>query len=254
MTSSTAAAPDLSVIIPVLNEGYAIRAVLEQLAAIAETVTYEVIVVDGDPQGATLTYLPLNSNLQGILAQAGRGHQMNAGAALAKGAVVLFLHADTELPPQAFSKMLDAISTDAVAGAFDFAIRSPSTSLKWISRWACWRSRLTRIPFGDQAIFMALDTFNALGGYQNFPILEDVDLMRRLKQQQQPVKILCDRVTVSARRWEQEGILFCTLRNWWILSLYYLGVSPEYLAQWYRPLSTSIPKKQPANIQFGEEK
>jgi uncharacterized protein len=253
MTSSIAAAPDLSVIIPVLYEGQAIRLVLEQLASVADAIVYDVFVVDGDPQGSTLEYLPSSANLYGVLAPAGRGQQMNAGAVRAQGAVLLFLHADIELPPQALSNIIQVMKTGAVAGAFDFAIRSPRKSLKWISWWACWRSRLTRIPFGDQAIFIDRETFHTLGGYRDFPILEDVDLMRRLKRQRQPVKILRDRVLVSARRWEQEGILWCTLRNWWLLSLYYMGVSPQYLAQWYRPscrvasLDSRSPQQEPGH-------
>lgn len=239
----SAVTPELSVIIPVLYEGQNVIDVLEQLAAVAGDVAYEIIVVDGDSQGSTLQYLPATPHIHGTVAPAGRGCQMNAGAALAQGSILLFLHADTTLPAQALPKIADAIQAkDIVAGAFDFAIRSPRKSLRWISHWACWRSRLTRIPFGDQAIFMKRDTFNKLGGYQNIPILEDVDLMRRLRWQRLSIEILRDRVFVSARRWETEGIFYCTLRNWMLLGLYSLGVSPHYLVQWYRPLATSPPK------------
>lgn len=237
MTSSNAA-PDLSVIVPVLYEGSAIVSVLDRLATVAGTVHYEVIVVDGDPQGSTLSYLPRAAHLRGLAATAGRGHQMNAGAALAQGDMLLFLHADTWLPSQALPQIVRALrTTDAVAGAFDFEIQSPRWSLKWISRCASWRSRLTRVPYGDQAIFMERKIFEALGGYPDIPILEDVTLMRRLKRQRLPIWISCDRVLVSARRWEQEGVLFCTFRNWLLLLLYALGMSPQKLSQWYRPHS-----------------
>ncbi|MEO0377920.1 MAG: TIGR04283 family arsenosugar biosynthesis glycosyltransferase [Cyanobacteria bacterium P01_A01_bin.17] len=236
MTSSSVVAPDISVIVPVLHEGVTIASTLEQIAAIAGSIAYEVIVVDGDPQGSTLPYLPQGT--LGIVSKAGRGHQMNAGAECAQGRILLFLHADTRLPSQALQKIVYTIEkTKAVAGAFDFSIDSPRWILGWISRGASLRTRLTRLPYGDQAIFIARTIFNALGGYPDFPILEDVELMRRLKRQRLPIALICDRVSVSARRWEQEGILFCTLRNWILLSLYYLGVSPHYLAKWYRPLS-----------------
>ncbi len=238
MTSLSVVAPDISVIVPVLYEGDTIGQTLEHIAVVADTVTYEIIVVDGDPQGSTLHHLPQEQAITGIRSKAGRGNQMNAGADLAQGKILLFLHADTGLPYQALQRIVHTINkTKAVAGAFDFSIDSPRRILDWISRGASLRSRLTRLPYGDQAIFMARTTFLALGGYPDFPILEDVDLMRRLKRQRLPIYLICDRVSVSARRWEQEGIIFCTVRNWILLSLYYLGVSPHQLARWYRPLS-----------------
>ncbi len=254
MTSSSVVPPELSVVIPVLHEGEAIRNVLEHLATVAGSVFYEVIVVDGSPQGSTLCYLPQKHHIRGILSQPGRGTQMNAGAALAQGQVLLFLHADTELPHQALQHILNMLqSNTVVAGAFDFAIDSPRRSLNWISRGASWRSRATCIPYGDQAIFMMRDTFERLEGYADFPILEDVDLMRRLKHKGGTIGIICDRVLVSARRWEQEGIIFCTLRNWLLLFLYYLGISPHHLAQWYRPLSQR-PQKIKPRIYFQKRK
>jgi uncharacterized protein len=238
MTSLSVVAPDISVIIPALHEGRAIEHTLKRLAVVAGAVRYEVIVVDGDPQGSTLHYLPQDERITGILSQAGRGKQMNAGADLARGQILLFLHADVGLPPQALPKIMETFeNTKAVAGAFDFCIDSPSWILKWISRGASLRTRLTRIPYGDQAIFITGQIFIELGGYPDVPILEDVDLMRRLKRRRLPIVLICDRVSVSARRWEQEGILFCTLRNWILLLLFYLGVSPDHLVRWYRPLS-----------------
>lgn len=235
MISSSVVAPDISVIVPVLHEGESIVHTLEQVAAVAASTTYEVIVVDGDPQGSTLQHLP--QGVLGLVSKAGRGHQMNAGAERAQGRILLFLHADTRLPARALQKIVYTIEkTKAVAGAFDFSIDSSRWILAWISRGASLRSRLTRLPYGDQAIFMTRAVFHALGGYADFPILEDVDLMRRLKRQRLPIAFICDRVSISARRWEKEGILFCTLRNWMLLSLYYLGGSPNHLARWYRPL------------------
>lgn len=232
MTGLATPLPELSIIIPVLNEGANILSILRHLTMIAEDVPYEVIVVDGDPKGTTLQHLP--AAVQGIVAPAGRGPQMNVGAKLAQASTLLFLHADTRLPAAAFTQIQQALH-QVHAGAFDLAIDSPRPSLNWISRVASLRSRLTRIPYGDQAIFVDRSIFVELGGFPSIPIMEDVALMQQLKQRQMPICILRDRVVVSPRRWEQEGILHCTLRNWLILGLYTLGVSPHRLHRWYRP-------------------
>ena len=237
MTSSSAGPPEISVIIPVLAEGDCIQTVLAQLATTAGSVRYEVIVVDGDPQGSTLKCLPLHhTNLCGIIAPRGRGQQMNAGAALAQGKSLLFLHADTRLPAQALPNVCAALQQSvAVAGAFDLAIDSPRKILKLIGRVSSLRSRLTRTPYGDQAIFIRRPIFEQLGGYPEIPIMEDVALMRHLKRSGYPIVILSDLTLVSPRRWEQEGVLYCTLRNWTLLLLYNLGVSPKQLVRWYHP-------------------
>lgn len=232
MTSLDPALPELSIIIPALHEGPHIQSLLDHLTTIAKGMVYEVLVVDGDPGGSTLQYLP--PDVQGLLAPVGRGPQMNTGANFAQAPTLLFLHADTLLPDRAFQQIQRAMKI-AEAGAFDLDINSPRPILKWMSRLASLRSRLTRIPYGDQAIFIHRSTFKAMGGFPDIPILEDVALMQRLKQHQIPISIVRDRVLVSPRRWEQEGIIHCTLRNWLILGLYTLGVSPHRLLHWYRP-------------------
>lgn len=209
---------------------------LHHLRRVAADFTYEVIVVDGDPEGSTVQHLP--AEVRGIIAPAGRGSQMNAGAKIARASTLLFLHADTLLPDQALIQ-IQKVLQQTPAGAFDLGIDSSRPSLQWISRLASWRSRLTRIPYGDQAIFIHRSTFMAVGGFPNIPIMEDVALMQTLKQYRLPIWIVRDRVLVSPRRWEQEGIIACTLRNWLILSLYYLGVSPNRLWRWYRPQQPS---------------
>ncbi|MGB8700904.1 MAG: TIGR04283 family arsenosugar biosynthesis glycosyltransferase [Thermosynechococcaceae cyanobacterium] len=228
---------ELSVIIPVWQEGDRIRPCLDHLAAIAGEITYEAIVVDGDSQGSTLQHLPTHGlTLQGIRAAPGRGTQMNAGAQLAQGRIVLFLHVDTRLPQQAFPQILAVCDRPGIAGgAFDLAIASSRRSLQMIAKVASWRSRLTRIPYGDQAIFLRKDIFEAVQGYPNIPIMEDVALMQRLKQNRYAIEILPDPVKTSPRRWETEGILRCTLRNWSLIALYYGGIAPETLVRWYRP-------------------
>lgn len=239
----------LSVIMPVLNEGKQIQKTLDHLAAIAGQISYEVIVVDGDRAGSTLQYLPSDRPVRGITAARGRGLQMNAGAAIARGEILLFLHADTQLPATAFTQITTTLKQtpnvgahrrapspeDLVGGAFDLSIASPRWILRTIARIASVRSRLTRLPYGDQAIFIRRSAFGALGGYPEIPIMEDVALMRSIRRRGWRIRILPDRVLTSARRWEREGVWRCTLRNWTILLAYFAGVSPWTLLAWYSP-------------------
>ncbi len=236
--------PDLSIIIPVLYEAERIQSCLANLLQLAGDINLEIIVVDGDPQGSTLRHLPSQYPylLKGIQSPKGRGTQMNAGAKISQGKVLLFLHADTDLPDQALPQIMQTCKQDSIAGgAFDLAIASPRWSLKLIGKVASLRSRLTRIPYGDQAIFIRKDVFEQVQGYPDIPLMEDVALMQDLKQQGYSIHILSNAVQVSARRWEKEGILHCTFRNWSLILLYFLGVAPKTLARWYRPTPSSTP-------------
>ncbi|NCJ06478.1 glycosyltransferase [Synechococcales cyanobacterium C] len=225
--------PELSVIVPVWQEGAQLQILIDHLAS--QAYPYELIVVDGDADQATLQHLsPYPLHFRGITAPRGRGTQMNAGVSVAQGKYLLFLHADAHLPSNGLSDLVQVLRAGAAAGAFDLGIRSSRWELKLIARVASLRSRLTRIPYGDQAIFMRREVFEAVGGYPETPIMEDVGLMQRLKRQGYAIQILRDRVQVSPRRWEQEGILYCTLRNWGLITLYFLGVSPHQLAAWYK--------------------
>ncbi len=231
--------PEISVIIPVLNEGTQIQICLQQLQA--DGVNYEVIVVDGDVQGSTLKHLPTEmSQLQALTAMAGRGSQMNAGAKVATGDLLLFLHADAQLPAEGLTQIVSLMQKQQfVGGAFDLKINSPRSSLQLIGWGASWRSRLTRIPYGDQAIFLRRNYFEAIGGYPGIPIMEDVALMQRVKQLGDRIYIFPQPVTVSARRWQREGVIYCTLRNWILILLYFAGVNPQRLADWYPRLVIS---------------
>lgn len=230
--------PELSIIIPVLHEGDRIGLCLNHLAQIAEDIPYEVIISDGDPQGSTLSAIPLGHNCVEVRSPFGRGAQLNEGAKVARGKVLLFLHVDACLPARALHQILETCDQkEWVGGAFDLAIASPQLSLKVIAKVASWRSRLTRIPYGDQAIFLQRDIFEQVQGYPDIPIMEDVALMQRLKRHGYAIKILSSTVTVSPRRWEKEGIMRCTLRNWSLMTMYFLGAHPQALARWYRPQS-----------------
>jgi len=160
---------------------------------------------------------------------------MNAGAAAASGDFLLFLHADTRLPRGAFQRIAEALSGDRyVAGAFDLRYGSSRPSIRCIAHVACIRSRLTRIPYGDQAQFFRRDHFEILGGFSDIPLMEDVEIMRRIKDRGKRIFILPEPVISSARRQEKEGVVFCTLRNWAIITLYFLGMSPERLVRFYK--------------------
>jgi uncharacterized protein len=234
--------PKLSLIIPVLHEGDRIGPCLDHLAQIAEDIPYEVIVSDGDPQGSTLSEItPKPDYIVEVRSPIGRGAQLNVGAKVARGKVLLFLHVDAYLPVRALHQVLETCEQQEwVGGAFDLAIASPRLSLKVIAKVASWRSRFTHIPYGDQAIFLRRDIFEQVQGYPDIPIMEDVALMQRLKQNGYAIRILSNAVTVSPRRWEQEGILRCTLRNWSLITMYSLGAHPKALARWYRPTPPTV--------------
>jgi hypothetical protein len=123
---------------------------------------------------------------------------------------------------------------EVVAGAFDLGIRSGRPVFRLIETAASLRSRITRVPYGDQAIFIRKDYFHATEGFREIPLMEDVELMRRIRKAGDRISIIPERVRTSPRRWEKEGVLFCTLRNWTLITLYFLGVPPEKLARFYR--------------------
>ena len=223
----------ISVIIPVLYETSRINHAIEYIHAQDFRENYEVIVVDGDPEGGTIEVIK-HEAVKSIVSPKGRARQMNAGAAMASGDILLFLHADTRLPDNALQKVSSVMEQEQyIAGAFDLETDSNNLAIRIIARTAIWRSRLTRIPYGDQAIFIQKNYFHKIGRYKDIPLMEDVELMQRIKKMGDSICILSDRVSASARRWEREGILSYSLRNMIILSLYYMGVSPDKLARYY---------------------
>ena len=220
--------------IPVLHESAVIRPFVRRLRALPAPGPVEFLVVDGAPEADTLAAL---GSADAVLLRSprGRGVQMNAGAARASGDILLFLHADTRLPRNAFWAIAHAMADSRIAGgAFDLAIDSPRPIFRVMERIASRRSRLTRIPYGDQAIFIRRSVFAALGGHREIPLMEDVDLMARLRRSGRRIHILPNRVRTSPRRWERDGVILGTLRNWTLVTLYALGVSPERLVRLYR--------------------
>jgi rSAM/selenodomain-associated transferase 2 len=224
----------ISFILPVLNEAVNINATLDHLKALEGSDQCEYIVVDGTPDGSTIKAVAGRDALR-MTSPRGRARQMNAGAAAAKGEILIFLHADTRLPQNALDLIGRTMNRqDLIGGAFDLCIGSQRRMLKIIAQMASLRSRLTRIPYGDQAIFIRRDYFDRVGRYPEIPLMEDVELMRRIKKAGGRIGFIPEPVITSARRWEEEGILYGTLRNWLLVSAYLLGASPEKLVKYYR--------------------
>ena len=223
-----------SIVVPVLHERAHIAGSLEALRAQGCADSRQIIVVDGDSQGSTIERVR-DKDVLCLKSGPGRACQMNTGAAAAEGQILVFLHVDTMLPPRALEKISRLMATGKyVGGAFDLGIDSKKLFLRFIAARARFRSRLSRIPYGDQAIFVRKSYFEQIGGFKEIPLMEDIEFMQRIKRQGGKIFILKDRVSTSDRRWQAEGVLYTTLRNQFLASMYYLGVSPQRLARYYR--------------------
>ena len=224
----------ISIIIPVLHEEAVINGLIAHIRSLERGGEVEIVVVDGDAGGSTIRVVK-DGSVRTLSSGPGRGLQMNSGAAVARGDILLFLHADTQLPENALSTLASNMRDARImAGAFDLGFDSDRRVFRITEAYVFLRTRLTRIPFGDQAIFARRRFFETIGGYQAIPVMEDVDLMRRIKQYGVPIAIIPEKTLTSPRRYEEEGLVFCTLRNWALQILYLLGVSPDWLAKWYR--------------------
>ncbi len=193
----------------------------------------EVIVIDGESsdetvaiaqaQGATVHTLP-----------PGRARQMNYGASLATGEILLFLHGDTLLPPDFAPTVRSLLATPGVvAGAFQLKIAGEGKALRWVEWWVKGRSQWLQLPYGDQALFLKKTTFEQLGGFPDLPIMEDFVFVRQLRGLGK-VAIAPQAVTTSPRRWQRVGVFRTTVINQGMILGYYLGISPHRLAHWYR--------------------
>ena len=217
--------------IPSLDEAEGIGAALEALRPLRER-GHEVIVADGGSTDGTPRLAARGAD-RVIAAARGRARQMNAGAEVATGSVIVFLHADTTLPPEADRAVSEALGDRPGWGSFAVRLSGPHPAFRVIERMISLRSRLSGIATGDQAIFVARDLFLAAGGFADVPLLEDVDLCRRLRRIVRPVRPRAPVVT-SSRRWEAGGIARTTVSMWWIRGAGALGVEPARLARHYR--------------------
>lgn len=218
----------LSIITPALNEAKILEQTLESL----KDQSVEIVVVDGGSKDASVE-IALQYTPHVFIAPRGRGLQQHTGALESQGNVLLFLHADTLLPPEYWNLIDQALRDPSVVfGAFCLSFYPSSPALDLIAFMANLRSRFLRLPYGDQALFVRRTAYFQVGGFQDFPIMEDVDLVRRLNRAG-AFKLTRGHVKTSTRRWHVEKPVFTTLRNWSLIMRYFLGVSPYILARHY---------------------
>lgn len=238
----------LSIIVPILNEASRLPRLFECLTPFLRH-GHDVILVDGGstdesvPLALTLGAM-LRGDVEEFLPQASRGpklirtergraRQMNAGAQLAHGDVLVFLHADTDLPPSAEHDIIQSLrNSPRLWGRFDVQITGRAWMFPLIASMINLRSRLTGIASGDQAIFVLRKQFQAIGGFPDFAVMEDIALSKTLKRLSPPI-CLHSRVTTSGRRWEQYGIWHTIFLMWRLRWLYWRGVSPQELRRYY---------------------
>jgi rSAM/selenodomain-associated transferase 2 len=221
----------ISIVVPALNEAAGIAATLAALAPL-RAAGHEVLVVDGGSSDGTPARCA--GLADAVLAgPRGRARQMNAGAAQARGAVLLFLHADTRLPAGAAAAVQQAVAGGALWGRFDVHIDGRPRMLRVVAALMNLRSRWTGIATGDQAIFVQRAAFQAAGGFADQPLMEDIELSRRLRRVGPPA-CLRERVHTSGRRWEQRGVWRTIWLMWRLRWRYWRGASPEALARAYR--------------------
>ncbi len=219
----------ISIIIPALDEAANIEAAIASAQAAPGV---EIIVADGGSSDGT-PGLAAAHGAKVITSPAGRARQMNAGAEAATGDILLFLHADTRLPHGYDAHVREALALPrAIAGAFAFRVDARLRRLRLIEWLANFRSRRLHMPYGDQGIFLRAETFHELGGFPDQPIMEDFELMRRLKRRGRIVNVPEPAVT-SARRWLRIGTFRTTMINQVAIVAYWLGVSPARIARWY---------------------
>jgi rSAM/selenodomain-associated transferase 2 len=223
----------LSVVMPVLNEAASLPATLKALAPLAAR-GVQVVAADGGSSDNTLDMVR-TAGFQAVQAPRGRALQMNAGAQQACGEWLLFLHADTLLPPGADQLVAQALlsAKSPVWGRFDVQIDGQPRMLRMIAACMNLRSRWTGIATGDQALFMTRAAFDAVGGFAAQPLMEDIEMSRRLCRLSRPA-CLRARVVTSGRRWETRGVWPTVWLMWRLRLAYWRGVPPERLAAWYR--------------------
>ncbi len=232
----------LSIIIPVYREAALISGTIQALLDLKNFFPFEIIVSDGEKDLSTLNHLKKNKPISNshrvrlISSPKGRGFQLNAGAKAASGELLFFLHADTRIDQKGMDLMIKTWQGHGgpfFCGAFDLHIDSEKKVFRMIEKIASARSRFTKIPYGDQGIFMSRQLFDKIDGFPNIPIMEDVGMMSKIKKNGVNPIFLPHPIATSARRWKDQGILFTTFRNWLLICLYILGVPPRVLTKYY---------------------
>jgi rSAM/selenodomain-associated transferase 2 len=221
----------ISIVIPTLNEAANLP---QTLAAIGPpNPDREIIIAEGGSTDATIEIAQTAGAIV-IPCPPGRASQQNHGAAKATGDIYLFLHADTQLPPNWAELVTQTLANpQTIAGAFELAIDAPQWGLRLIEWGVKIRSRYFHLPYGDQAIFLRAATFHQLGGFPDLPIMEDFQLVKQLQPLGQ-ISLVSAAVKTSSRRWDRRGLVQTTLLNQVMILGFYLGVDPDRLRQWYR--------------------
>ena len=221
----------LSIVIPALDEAANLARLLPDLARACPHA--DVLVVDGGSRDDTASVVARHPGVRRLVAPRGRARQMNAGAGAVAGDALLFLHADTRLPAGAAAAIEDALSRPGVVGGrFDVRFDRERPVLRMVAWFMNRRSRVSGICTGDQAIFVRRRDFEAVGGYPDIPLMEDIELSRRLKRRGRMCALRL-RVTTSARKWEREGPLRTIGLMWALRLLHFFGVAPSRLHRWY---------------------
>lgn len=220
----------VSVIIPALNEE-------DRIASAARSAwdagADEVIVVDGGSTDRT-TAIAHELACDVVESRTGRAIQQNVGAARASGDVFVFLHADNRLGPHAIEQVRELFQNRAAqCGAFKQQIAAAGYAFRFVERGNAWRVRWRGLPYGDQAMFLRREFFDSLGNFPDVKLMEDLLLMKKARRLSWP-RLLEGPVHVDARRWQQQGIIRQTLRNWMLIAAYQFGCSPDSLAAYYR--------------------
>ena len=220
----------LSIIIPTLNEAACIEQNVMRAFALRPN---EVIVADGQSEDGTVD-LARSAGATVLTSHRGRGFQLNAGARTATGDVLLFLHADCWLEPDAAGQMTAALmDTRIVGGAFRQRIEHDRKIFRWLEWGNATRARWRKLPYGDQGIFLRREIFEAVGGFAEVGLMEDVLLMQEIRRRKWRIDLLPGPLHVDPRRWLKHGVFRQTLRNWTLLAGLELGVQPDRLAQFY---------------------
>lgn len=220
----------LSVVIPTLDEASCIARTIRSAWGLRPI---EVIVSDGHSSDGTCDIARTEGAVV-VESERGRGTQLNVGVQRAAGDVLLFLHSDTWLLPTSRGQMDAALADDRiVGGAFRQQIENPRLIFRWLERGNALRVRWLRLPYGDQGIFLRRSAFDALGGFPDVRLMEDVLLMREIRRRNWPIRLLDGPIHVDPRRWIERGVVRQTLRNWCLLAGLQLGVPPNRLADWY---------------------
>jgi rSAM/selenodomain-associated transferase 2 len=229
--SATTQRPTLAIVIPTLDEAAVIGDMLGSLQELRAR-GVELVLADGGSVDGTRAHASRWVDAD-CVAPRGRASQMNAGARIARADILLFLHADTRLPPCADDHVRATVATGACWGRFDVRIAGRPAMLPMVAALMNLRSRLTGIATGDQAIFVTRAAFERIGGFPVQPLMEDIEISRRLRRCGRPA-CLRAKVTTSGRRWERRGVWATIALMWWLRWRYWRGESPEFLAEAYR--------------------